>query len=136
MKTRRHLVHGLQGKVVKPRFERQFLRTIMVAESSGDDFVHDLGGGEAVLGNLLVGAAEIEFAVHETFQPRKIGIHIGADVIGGNRGRQHRCQRLLERNAGLAAIPAALRASAAICGWSAAVPYAARSAGSVRQRPP
>src|SRR5208282_838943 len=96
----RHLVHGLQGKAVKPRFEGQLFRTVVVAESSGDDLVHDLGGGEAVLKNLLVGAAEIEFAVHEAFEPREIRIHVGADVVGGNGGRQNRCQGLLEGNAG------------------------------------
>ncbi len=105
MKTRRHLIHGLQGKAVQPRFERQFFRTIVIAESSGDDFVHDLGGRESVFENLLVGAAEIEFAVHETFEPGKIGIHIGADVISGNGGQQNRCHGLLKWHAGFARFP-------------------------------
>ena len=101
LQARRHLVHGFEGKAVKPRLERQFLRTLAVAEGAGDHFVHHLGGGEAVLGNFLVGAAEVEFAVHETFQAGKIGIHIRTDVVGGNGGRQNRRQRLLEGNAGL-----------------------------------
>ncbi len=73
----------------------------MVAESAGDDFIHDFGGGESILEDLLVSAAEVEFAIHETFEPRKIGVHIGADVIGGNRRRPNRRQRLLEGDAGL-----------------------------------
>jgi len=72
----------------------------MIAESAGNHFVHHLGSGQTVLQNLLVGAAEVEFAVHETFEAGKISVHIGADVSGGNGGRQNRCQRLLEWNAG------------------------------------
>src|SRR5271157_47005 len=103
IETHRHLVHGLQGKPVKPRFERQLLRAVVVAKSPGDDFVHNFRGRETVFGirDLLASAAEVEFAVDETFQPREIRIYIGADVIGGNGGRKIRRQCLLERNAGL-----------------------------------
>src|SRR5208283_1887554 len=51
--------------------------------------------------NLPVGAAEVEFAVDETFEPAKIRIHIRADVVGGNGGHRNCGQRLLEGNAGL-----------------------------------
>jgi hypothetical protein len=57
--------------MVEPRFQRQLFRAIVVAKRPGDDLVHDLGGRETVLGvgNLLIGAAEIEFPVHETLEP-------------------------------------------------------------------
>ncbi len=82
MKARRHLVHGFEGKAVEPRFERQFFRPVLIAQSSGHDFVYDLGGGETVLRNFLVGAAEVQFAFHETFQTPKVRVHIGTNVVG------------------------------------------------------
>src|SRR5208282_1762536 len=100
MQACRHLVHGFEGEAIKPRFKRQFFRTIVIAKSSCDDFVHDLGGGKTVLRNFLVGAAEVEFALHEAFQAAKIRIHIGTNVVGGNGRRQNRGQRLLEWNSG------------------------------------
>jgi hypothetical protein len=80
--ARRHLVHGVQRKTIEPGFEVEFFRAILVAESASDHFVDNLGGGKAILGNLFDGPAEVEFAIDKALEPRKIGINIGADVVG------------------------------------------------------
>ena len=77
----------------------------MVAESSGDDFIDDFRSRQCVFENVIVGAAKIEFALHEAFEPGEIGVHIGADVVGGNSRRQNRGQRLLEWNARFGRFP-------------------------------
>ena len=59
---------------------------------------------EGVLKN-PVPAAVIGQHVSPMIEAGKIGIHIGADIISGNGGQQHRCHSLLKWHAGFARFP-------------------------------
>ncbi len=75
--------------MIEPRLKRQFFGTVVVAESPRDDLIHHLGSGETVIRteDLLIGAPKEKFPIHETLKPRKIRIHIRADVIRRNGRR-------------------------------------------------
>jgi hypothetical protein len=101
METRGHFIDRFEGEALEPRLEGKLFRTILIAKSAGDDFVDDLGWGETIVGLFFFGLAEIKFAIDEALEAGEIGVNIGADVIGGDGGRLHGGEGLLEGDAGL-----------------------------------
>src|SRR6266568_4505848 len=101
----RKISDGVQGETIEPGFEGESLGLLAsIAQGASDGLVNDFVLGDGVGGNLLVGLSVREFAFDKALETRKIDVHVGADVVGGDGGCMYRSQGRLKWDLGFEAL--------------------------------
>ena len=75
---------------VQPRLQSKLFRLLQtVAQRGSNGFVDHFFFGNRVGRDGFLGFTEIDLALDKTIQPRKVGVDVRADILGGNGGRKH-----------------------------------------------